>query len=171
MSGSIANFNMSDGIPPLLMQKLNNNFRTILESIEDPEVNIVSGATAPDPRTDETLWYNTETGELSIWARVIDLTTGEPKEPPEWAWKSVGLDLVQVGDGDPSFDNVPPKDSFLYYEAQSKMLWIYQRNGGANVATWAPFNEAVGAVLYYDWLRPGGQFHNQFVDAVRAAIA
>lgn len=172
MAGNIANFNMSDGIPPLLMQKLNNNFMNILDLIRDPEVNIVSGAMAPDPRTDETLWYNTETGELSIWAQEFDLSTG--RYTGEWGWSKLVLNSIMVGQDDPTDpDNpiVPPADCFLYYDTSARKLWIYQFQGGANVPSWATFSDAVGAALWHDWLSPSGRYHSTFVDAVRAAIA
>ena len=171
MAGDILDFNMSDGIAPLIMQKLNSNFRNLRNLIRDPEVVIASGATAPDPRTDETLWYNTETGELSVWAQQFDLSTGQ--YTGEWDWSKPTLNSILVGQDDPTDpDNpiIPPPDCFLYYNTDTHMVWIYQFQGGASTPSWASFGDAVAMFVYWKFFHPDGEYHRSFVQAVQAAI-
>ena len=78
MSG-VVEFNMSDGLPPLVMQKLNSNFKS-LGSIDDLSGGkILTGTVMPPNASDGAFFYNTETGDLSVWRN-----TGEV-----WEWSSV----------------------------------------------------------------------------------
>jgi hypothetical protein len=74
----LANFQNSDGLDPIVIAKLNENFRAIIQMIPKNEVVMVAQALEPQPRTDETLWYNTDTGALYIWA--YNSTSNE------WEW-------------------------------------------------------------------------------------
>lgn len=67
---NIADFRSSDGLDPIVMQKLNTNFWNIIEMFEDPEIVAVSSASEPKPHTDEMLWYDTEHGVLNVWTQV-----------------------------------------------------------------------------------------------------
>ena len=44
---NIADFRSSDGLDPIVMQKLNTNFWNIIEMFEDPEIVAVSSASEP----------------------------------------------------------------------------------------------------------------------------
>lgn len=77
MSG-IVEFNMSDGIPPLVMQKLNANFQNLIGAGVDHTGNIITGTVYPDNATDGAIFYNTETGDISVWRNL-----GEA-----WGWSS-----------------------------------------------------------------------------------
>lgn len=77
---NIADFRSSDGLDPIVMQKLNTNFWNIIEMFEDPEIVAVSSASAPTPHTDEMLWYDTANGILNVWTQV---------SPGVWDWKNV----------------------------------------------------------------------------------
>lgn len=69
---------MSDGIPPLVMQKLNANFQNLIGAGVDHTGNIITGTVYPDNATDGAIFYNTETGDISVWRNL-----GEA-----WAWSS-----------------------------------------------------------------------------------
>lgn len=166
MVNGISAFSIRDALDPAISQKLNYNFDILARAFTDPEVVTVSGKNPPEPRTDEMLWYKTDTGDLYLWAQGYDVDTGLPNG--EWDWKKLVLGSIAIGSGDPSSTDVPPDDMFLYYDTDSRKLWIYQFHGGANIASWATFNDAVGAVLYWDWLRPDGSYHQTFVDAVHS---
>lgn len=75
----IYDFQASDGLNPIVMQKLNTNFWNLLEGFEDPEIVMVASIDPPTPRTDETLWYRTDTGTLYIWSETT---------PGNWEWVS-----------------------------------------------------------------------------------
>lgn len=77
---NIADFRSSDGLDPIVMQKLNTNFWNIIEMFEDPEIVAVSSASAPTPHTDEMLWYDTADGVLNVWTQV---------SPGVWDWRNV----------------------------------------------------------------------------------
>ena len=78
MSG-VVEFNMSDGLPPLVMQKLNANFKS-LGNIDDLSGGkLLTGTVMPDNAADGAFFYNTETGDLSVWRN-----DGE-----QWDWSSV----------------------------------------------------------------------------------
>jgi hypothetical protein len=75
---NIADFRASDGLEPIVMQKLNTNFWNLMEMFDDPEIVAVSSVSEPTPHTDEMLWYKTDTGTLYIWSQI---------EPGVWGWK------------------------------------------------------------------------------------
>lgn len=77
---NIADFRSSDGLDPIVMQKLNTNFWNIIEMFEDPEIVAVSSASEPKPHTDEMLWYDTAHGVLNVWTQV---------SPGVWDWRNV----------------------------------------------------------------------------------
>ena len=77
---NIADFRSSDGLDPIVMQKLNTNFWNIIEMFEDPEIVAVSSASEPKPHTDEMLWYDTAHGILNVWTQV---------SPGVWKWQNV----------------------------------------------------------------------------------
>lgn len=83
---NIADFRASDGLNPIVMQKLNTNFWNILEMFEDPEIVAVSSATAPTPHTDEMLWYDTDAGMLNVWTQT---------SPGHWEWQNVTEVVVE----------------------------------------------------------------------------
>lgn len=80
----IVSIDQTSGLPPSVVNVLNGNFWNLLGMIEDPEIVMVAGINAPDPRTDETLWYKTDTGGLYIWS-LTHASTG-PGDPDVWGW-------------------------------------------------------------------------------------
>ena len=76
---NIVDFRASDGLNPIVMQKLNSNFWNLWDMFEDPEIIAVASSTEPTPRTDETLWYDTGHGTLYIWSQ---------KPDESWGWVS-----------------------------------------------------------------------------------
>ena len=76
---SLAEFNSSDGLPPLVMQKLNRDFKYLYSLIAgtDQPVAISVGSSPPTPRTDEVFWYDTSTGMINTWA-------GNEEDGYEW---------------------------------------------------------------------------------------
>ena len=173
MAGDILDFNMSDGLAPLIMQKLNVNFKNLRSLIRDPEVVITSGATEPDPRTDETLWYNTETGELSIWAQGIDPLTGQPNG--EWDWRKLDLNMAVIENYPPIDQHgasyIPSEGQFLWYDTSTQKLWIWQRasyyQGGPG---WETLESIIYNTVYWGFMDSDGAWHQDFVDAVQAAM-
>lgn len=131
---NIVDFNQSDGIPPLLIQKLNNNFFNLQQSLQAPQITMVSGATFPNPRTNETLFYNTSTGELYVWI-FSEMNN-------KWDWSKIDVGYIHIDDN-------PPNNSS--YQRQDEMLWIDRSN---NVTT--PLYLWVGnSVEGYDWWHIG----------------
>jgi len=63
----IAAVDQTSGLPPATVGIINSNFWNLLEMFSDPDVVAVSSINAPEPRTDETLWYKPDTGVLYIW--------------------------------------------------------------------------------------------------------
>lgn len=104
---NIVDFNNSDGLPPLVIQKLNNNFWNVIHKIIEDEIVIVASVTAPEPRTDETLWYKNDTGELYIW-REFD---------GNWGWDKIDIGYIHV-------DTVGPYDSGVTYTRKNEFIWI-----------------------------------------------
>ena len=180
MAESIVDFNMSDGLAPLIMQKLNANFRNLKDLIHDPEVVITSGATAPSPRTDETLWYNTETGDMYIWAEGVNMTTGRPNG--EWGWKKLELNIVSMGQGQP----VPATASdgqMFYYDYEHHLLYVYTGMGYWEASSpediyhqtyapqWWTLQDFIEEVVYQSFLRTDGELNDEFASAVLAVVS
>lgn len=82
----IVNIDQLSGLPPQVVNSLNSNFWNLLQMIESPEVVMVAGVNPPDPRTDESLWYKTDTGVLNVWSKGDDDT---------WGWESLGSIIDQ----------------------------------------------------------------------------
>lgn len=108
---NIVDFNSSDGLPPWVIQKLNYNFWGVVQKIVDNEVVIVAGVTEPTPRTDETLWYNTETGDLYIWREFNG----------HWGWDKIDIGYIHV---DPDTPPVAAAREENPYVRKNEFLWI-----------------------------------------------
>lgn len=144
---NIVDFNSSDGLPPWVVQKLNHNFWGVVQKIIDDQVVMVSGVTAPSPRTEETLWYNTETGDLYIW-REFDGT---------WGWDKIDIGYIHVDPDIPSAAAVREDDPYI---RKNEFLWIttnpnltYDTNlfiwsvlPGSTTATWHSLGEIIAAI-------------------------
>lgn len=103
--GNVLSFINADGLPPKVVSKLNNNFWEIVRMITTDEVNIVSASSEPKPRTDETLWYKADTGDLYIW-RYYD---------GDWGWGKLDIEYIHV-------DQYKPADSS--YTRNNEYIWI-----------------------------------------------
>ena len=95
-NGYIMSFSSADSMEPRAAAKLNNNFRFLLSQIKDPEIVMAAGYTLPDPRVDETLFYQLDTGDLYIWSKFIpvDPETLEPQEP-YWDWMKLDINTIE----------------------------------------------------------------------------
>ena len=164
---NIASFNNSDGLSPWIVQKLNNNFWSIVQKISDPEIVMVSGSTFPEPRTNEAMFYNTDTGDLYIWGEYIPAGEIDPVE----GWRKVDTGFIHV---DPN----PPGVS--EYERTTEFIWIDQSNSVYNPLYlwvgndvegygWMDIGSIITAKVFglseTFWLESDG-----FKDAVRAII-
>lgn len=162
---------MSDGLAPAIMAKLNNNFRNLKNLIRDPEVNIVSGATAPSPRTDETLWYNTETGDMYIWAEGFTPQTGEPNG--EWAWRKMDTNLITFAPYSPSGENYYRSDGQVFWmDTTSGTLWVWCKSAyGPQVAKWMRFDDCILNAVYFKFLNIDNDPDPDFIHAVHVAMS
>ena len=106
---NIVDFNNSDGLPPEVIKKLNNNFWHAVNKIVEDQIVAVAGETAPDPRTDETLWYKTDTGDLYVWAEAL-----LPGGQTEWGWMKIDLNLIHSEDSAPVSDEQTHGEVFWY---------------------------------------------------------
>lgn len=78
MADGVVEFNMSDGIPPLVMQKLNANFKALAGVSDGGVGKILTGTVLPESAPDGAFFYNTETGDISVWRNLGEY----------WAWTS-----------------------------------------------------------------------------------
>ena len=167
---NIVDFNNSDGLPPGVVQKLNNNFWHTISKILTPQIVVSAGSTKPDPRTDETLFYDTITGDLYIWREFQG----------NWGWDKIDIGYIHV-------DLYNPYDSRTTYTRKNEFLWIatsddhfmppiyvWARDPSNNLIYWVPLQDFVewvakNLVMYKmtttDWL--DSQY---FCDAVLAII-
>lgn len=91
---------------------------------EDPEIVMVSQANEPLPRTDETLWYETDTGTLHIWSKVSD-------DPEEWDWVSatdVVINDEHTVDLITSIAQEAGDKNYHHHQEQASDTWIVQHN-------------------------------------------
>lgn len=156
---NIVDFNNSDGLPPWVIQKLNNNFWNVVYKILDDQVVMVAGVTEPTPRTDETLWYKTDTGDLYIWREFEG----------EWGWDKIDIGYIHVDDNPPGVSSYQRENEFLWIDKSNSVntplyLWV-----GNDVEGYAWWN--IRDVIYWfltqmstnEWLNIPG-----FVQAVQA---
>ena len=174
MSGKILQFGFTDGLTPIIMRKLNSNFSILQDMIKDPQIVSVAGATAPDPRTDETLWYDTETGDLYIWAQGVDTTTGLPDG--NWSWKKLDLNIVRFGAGQP--EAYVSDGQMLYYDYEHHLLYVYTGMGyweagspddiyhETTAPQWWTLEGFIEEVVYNSFLDPDGELYDEFANAV-----
>lgn len=88
----IVSIDQTSGLPPAVINMINSNFWNLLDMFEDPEIVMVAGVNAPDPRTNETIWYKTDTGALNIWSKQDD---------DSWGWTTLATiidDVISVSD-------------------------------------------------------------------------
>ena len=128
---NIVDFNNTDGLPPLVIQKLNNNFWNIIRKIVDPEVVMVSGSTLPNPRTNETLFYNNDTGDLYIWKKI---------DASNWGWVLTDIGYIHI-------DDKAPYDPSCTYTRVSEFIWINTTGGSEGFVYFWDGNDIEG----YAW--------------------
>lgn len=132
----IYDFRASDGLNPIVMQKLNTNFWNLLDMFEDPEIVMVSQANEPLPRTDETLWYETDTGTLHIWSKVSD-------DPEEWDWVSA-TDVV-IND-----EHTVELITSIAQEAGDKNMVFYKEEPSTIWSIWHTLNKRPSITIVTD---------------------
>lgn len=118
----IYDFQASDGLNPIVMQKLNTNFWNLLEGFEDPEIVMVASIDPPTPRTDETLWYRTDTGTLYIWSETT---------PGNWEWVSatdVVINDEQTVELITEIASEAGDKNYHHHQEQASDTWIVQHN-------------------------------------------
>lgn len=116
---NIASFNNSDGLSPWIVQKLNNNFWSIVQKISDPEIVMVSGSTFPEPRTNEAMFYNTDTGDLYIWGEYIPAGQSDPVD----GWVKTDLGCIRVEDRAPASDE-QTLGEIIWYSRDERQFYI-----------------------------------------------
>lgn len=167
MADGIADFNPMDGLEPLVIQKLNNNFQSLLRMFMPLAINMVAQSEAPDPRTDETLWYDTDNGDLYIWAQVWDPIAGSFTD--NWEWRKFLTDVLTLGVDDPAGN--PPEGAVLYFNTTTKRLWVYSKaDSFSSVGDWHTLEDYITSIIYFGFLLPSGRYHQWFVDAVHDAM-
>lgn len=141
----ISDFNSSDGLPPWVVQKLNGNFWNIINKIVDPDVVMVSGTKFPNPRTDESLFYNTNTGNLYIWNKVSTTT---------WDWQLIDIGYIHVDQTNPFNSQYTRSDEFLWIDTSglgsyNTALYIWSTLPGNNgdVTTWHSLGEIIAKLV------------------------
>jgi len=115
---NIVNFKNSDGLPPDVVLKLNHNFWHVVSKITDPEIIAVSGTTLPEPRTTETLFYNTDTGDLYVWGE-NEVLGGQV----ESGWQKVDMNLIHSEDSAPASDE-HTHGEVIWYDTDAKEFYI-----------------------------------------------
>lgn len=141
---NIVDFNNSDGLPPWVIQKLNNNFWSVVHKILDDQVVMVAGVTEPTPRTDETLWYKTDTGDLYIWREFEG----------EWGWDKIDIGYIHVDPTNPVSSTYSRKNEYLWISKDDSDLydpiWIWMldpRDPNATYPTWVSLSTVVIAIV------------------------
>ena len=119
---NIADFRASDGLNPVVMQKLNTNFWNILEGFEEPEIVMVSSVSRPEPHTDESLWYKLDTGTLYIWSDTGDgwdwvSATDVVINDPETVQFVTEIAMAAGGD-----------KNYVWTQSQSAAVWTINHN-------------------------------------------
>jgi len=127
---NIVDFNNSDGLPPDVIKKLNNNVFQLAQKISDPQIVMVSGVEFPDPRTDETLFYKTDTGDLYIWAHV------DEGSPDEWEWLKIDLSGIHVDTAPPGQSQYNRRQEFLWFDVTHETLYIWTQLSQDPGASW-----------------------------------
>lgn len=150
-AGYIMSFDNTNGLDPKVVAKLNNNFWYLANMFTDPEIVAVSSVNAPDPRTNETLWYKTDTGDLYIWSLFtpIDPDTLEQQDP-EWRWTKIDLNLVELVDTAPA-NSVRDTNALIKYHVTSNgaMPYFWVDNGNEPQAGWYSFLDLVTGWVTY----------------------
>lgn len=173
MADGIADFNPRDGLEPLVVQKLNNNFQSLLRMFMPLAINMVAQSEEPEPRTDETLWYDTDNGDLYIWAQGVDPLTGQPDG--NWSWKKLDLNMVVIEDHSPidpfGPGYTPSEGQFLWYDTSTQKLWIWQRASYyQDDPGWETLESIIYNTVYWGFMDSDGSWHQDFVDAVHDAM-
>ena len=147
---NIVDFNNSDGLPPDVVRKLNNNFWHVVMKMFDPDVVMVSGATLPEPRTNETLFYNTVTGELYIWFYHENFDPNVYTEP-YWGWKLVDIGFIHVENDNPGHSSYIRQREFIWYDTSTATIYLWFKPSGQMSAGWHSLKQAVDGYIV-DWL-------------------
>lgn len=124
---NIVDFNNSDGLPPEVVKKLNNNFWHVVDKIRDPGIVMTSGATLPEPRTDEALFYNVEDGSLYIWSGY----DGPGSDGSEW--QKVEQGFIRVEDRIPVSDEPSTHGEKVWYSTSDNQFYILAESSIASL--------------------------------------
>lgn len=116
---NIVDFNNSDGIPPDVIKKLNNNMFELAQKITIPEIVMTAGIEFPEPRTDETMFYKTDTGDVYIWGLANQSLPGEQRSDKE-QWVKVDLGNIRIEQGPPPTVG----DQRTDYQLTNEILWF-----------------------------------------------
>lgn len=144
--GNIIDFNNMDGLPPLVIQKLNNNFWNLINMIPISQVVISSGYSLPDPRVDETIFYDIETGDLYTWYYYENFDPNVYDEP-YWGWKKLDVGFIHVEDNSPENSSYIRQEEFIWYDLSSSMIYFWLKVPGEMNTSWISLNDfAVSAV-------------------------
>lgn len=118
---NIADFRASDGLNPIVMQKLNTNFWNLMEMFEDPEIVMVSSATPPIPHTDEMLWYDTADGVLNVWTQT---------SPGNWEWQNVTQVVIENPDAVDLITEIAMQaggdKNYVHNQGSPSSTWVIQ---------------------------------------------
>lgn len=137
---NIVDFNNSDGLPPGVIQKLNHNFWSVVQKIIAPEVVVVAGATEPNPRTNETLFYNTATGDLYIWSEYNGT----------WGWEKIDIGYIHVDSDDPYNASIRPQNPYI---RKNEFMWISTNPNDVPCPIW--FWGTSGSITTPGWVSFG----------------
>jgi len=156
--GNIVDFNNSDGLPPTVVQKLNNNFWHVVKKIIEPSIVVVAGSTAPNPRTDETLFYNTDTGELYIWNQYENT----------WGWNKIDIGYIHVDQHTPMDSTYTRKGEVLWVSLDYSTLspiYIWSKNVQTDTWEWIPLETFIVNVVS-DAMGNSGPLRNDVLNIV-----
>ena len=137
---NIVDFNNSDGLSPDIVKKLNNNFFNMANKIVGSDIVMSAGINPPDPRTNETLFYKTDTGDLYIWAKYVPL---DPTEDIYWDWMKIDVNVFTIGTSLP----YPRTNETMFYDTTTGELYIWAKFTPIDPDTQDPQDP------YWDWMK------------------
>ena len=124
-------FDNTCGLDPKIVAKLNNNFWYLANMFTDPEIVAVASVNPPSPRTNETLWYETTTGDLHLWSVVRYDESEDPDNPgetivsPVWDWLKLEVNLIHLSDEDPTANDVPDRTTVFWYNTETGNMFVW----------------------------------------------
>ena len=152
---NIVDFNSSDGLPPWVIQKLNHNFWGVVQKIVEDQVVMVASITEPSPRTDETLLYKTDTGDLYLWSLFENNPPSPSPQEPHWDWKKLDLGFIHIDPDTPWDSDYRREEEVLWYETTTGKLFIYtdiyiDGVGSITPARWHSIHDLIAIHVGYE---------------------